>query len=400
MPEGFSIAILGGAGMMGRGVVRDLLSDLAVVPLREVRIHDASAAALAALGEEVADPRLALHPLDAADAASLNAAIRGADLCLNAVPTLLGHQMAIFEAALAARVPYMDLGGLGTFTVRQMAEDGRWREAGVTAVIGCGADPGMSNVLCRAAADRLDRVDAINLYWAAELVGPESPALAPPYSVSTVLAEYARPSTQFLGGAHVECPPMSGREWLDLPEPWGRCEFMFSPHSEQLTVPLAPAIAAKGIVEMTWRLHLPHREHEVWIGLVKAGFGDMAPVMVDGREVSPLRVLEAVIARNLDARAQEIPAQESYEIHLARARGSVGGRAVVARAQAVIRPSPRYAGYVDAGTSMNASIAAQLMLRDPPPPGVHAPEGAFDPETYLAECQRRGFDVAVSVEDA
>ena len=40
----------------------------------------------------------------------------GVDIVINAVPTLLGHQMAIFEACLAAGVTYTDLGGLGTYT--------------------------------------------------------------------------------------------------------------------------------------------------------------------------------------------------------------------------------------------------------------------------------------------
>ena len=107
--------------------------------------------------------------------------------------------------------------------------------------------------------------------------------------MSTVLAEYAHPSTQFLEGKHVTCAPMGGVEVLDLPAPWGRCEFMYSPHSEQLTVPLAEGIAEKGIREFTWKLHLPHREHEAWVGLVKAGFGDFnTPVEVNGVSVRPL----------------------------------------------------------------------------------------------------------------
>lgn len=398
MSDGFTIALLGGAGMMGQGIVRDLLSDRAVVPLREVRVHDASRARMEELSALVPDPRLSFHDLDVRDPAQLHTAVAGADLCLNAVPTLLGHQMAIFEAALDARVDYMDLGGLGTFTVKQMAWDDRFRAAGVSAVLGCGSDPGMSNVLCRAVADHLEEIDSIRLYWAAELIGPENPVLVPPYSVSTVLAEYARPSTQFLGGRHVECPPLSGREWLDLPEPWGRCEFMHSPHSEQLTVPLAEGIAEKGIREFTWKLHLPPREHEGWVGLVKAGFGDFdRPVTVDGQEVSPLKVLEALIRRNIEENRDRIPSQESHEIHFAIGRGRVGGRPATARAEVVIRPDPLYDGYVDAGTSMNASIAAQLLLKTPPRPGVRAPESTFDTATYLAECEKRRFAVSQSL---
>ena len=271
-------------------------------------------------------------------------------------------------------------------------------QAGVTAVLGVGSDPGMSNVICRAVADELEEIDSINLYWAAELVGPENPVLVPPYSLSTVLAEYARPSTQFLDGRHVECAPMTGREHLDLPEPWGRCEFMYSPHSEQLTVPLAQGIRDKGIKEFTWKLHLPHREHEAWVGLVKAGFGDFdEQVEVGGRPVKPLDVLQAVIARNIERNGDRIPAQDSHEIHLAIGRGRIGGAPATVRCEVVVRPDPLYAAYVDAATSMNASIAAQLILAHPKKPGVYAPEEYFSVASYFPELEKRNFAVRLQI---
>lgn len=392
------ISILGGAGLMGAGIARDLLSTLAIVPVTEVRIADAAPERMHALATELADPRVTLVDLDVTDPERLAAAIAGADLVVNSVPTLLGHQMTIFAAALAARVPYVDLGGLGTYTVQQMVWHERFREAGATAVIGVGADPGMSNVLCRAVADELDEIDAINLYWAAEFAGPENPILMPPYSVSTVLAEYAHPSTQFLDGKHVSCPPQTGRETLDLPAPWGRCEFMYSPHSEQLTVPLADGIREKGIREFTWKLHLPHREHEAWVGLVKAGFGNFdTPITVKGVTVKPLDVLNAVINRNIAENRDRIPEQESSEIHFAIGRGRKDGRPTTARAEVIVRPDPMYAPYVDAGTSMNASIAAQLILAEPRRPGVFAPEAYFTPARYFPELTKRKFKVSVDV---
>ena len=392
------ISVLGGAGMMGQGIVRDLLSERAIVPLSEVRICDSSRPRMEALRAALGDDRIHLVDLDVADPVGLDAALRGADLCINAVPTLAGHQMRIFEAALKARVAYVDLGGLGTFTVKQLEWRDRFRQAGVTAVLGVGSDPGMSNVICRAVADELEEIDSINLYWAAELVGPENPVLVPPYSLSTVLAEYARPSTQFLDGRHVECAPMTGREHLDLPEPWGRCEFMYSPHSEQLTVPLAQGIRDKGIKEFTWKLHLPHREHEAWVGLVKAGFGDFdEQVEVGGRPVKPLDVLQAVIARNIERNGDRIPAQDSHEIHLAIGRGRIGGAPATVRCEVVVRPDPLYAAYVDAATSMNASIAAQLILAHPKKPGVYAPEEYFSVASYFPELEKRNFAVRLQI---
>lgn len=386
------ITLLGGAGFMGAGIVRDLVSDRAIVDITAVRVCDAARGKMEALRDELGDPRLQLVDLDVTDPAGLEAAISGADICINCVPTLLGFQMAIFEAALAAKVAYIDLGGLGTFTVKQLAEHERFKAAGVTAVIGVGADPGMSNVICRAVADELDEIDKINLYWAAELVGDENPVLVPPYSVSTVLAEYAHESTQFYGGSHVTCPPMSGSEFLDLPEPWGCCEFMHSPHSEQLTVPLADGIKEKGIQEFSWKLHLPHREHEAWVGLVKAGFGDFNdPVEVGGVKVRPLDVLNKVIERNIKKNADKIPAQDSHEIHFAIGKGRKDGVETTVTVEVVVKPDALYAPYVDACTSMNGSIAAQLILANQKKPGVWAPEEYFDVATYFKELEKRKF---------
>lgn len=392
-----TIAVLGGAGMMGQGVIRDLLSDRAIVDIAEVRLFDTNRERMEALRDALGDPRLSLHELNVGDPQALAGSLDGADLCVNSIPTLAGFQMDIFAAALAAGVDYVDLGGLGIYTVRQLEWHERFRAAGVVAVLGVGADPGMSNVICRAVADELDEIDSIRLYWAATLNGPENPVLVPPYSVSTVLAEYAHPCIQFLDGRHVECEPQTGKEVIELPEPWGRCEFMYSIHSEQLTVPLADGIRQKGIKEFTWKLHLPQREHEAWVGLVKAGFGDFdKPVQIDGHAVRPLDVLNAVINRNIEANAHRIPVQQGSEIHFAIGRGRVGGRPATARCEVVVRSHPMYAGYVDAATSMNTSIAVQLMLRDERRPGVYAPEAYFDTKAYFAEAEKRHFSIALN----
>ncbi|HWW08565.1 saccharopine dehydrogenase family protein [Collimonas sp.] len=401
MKKKATIAILGGAGMMGQGIIRDLLSDRAIIDIAEVRLFDSHRARMVALREQLDDSRLTLHDLDVADPAALARSLAGADICINAVPTLAGHQMEIFAAALAAGVDYVDLGGLGTYTVKQLEWQERFRQAGVVAVLGVGADPGMSNVICRAVADQFDEVDSINLYWAATLTGPENPVLVPPYSVSTVLAEYAHPCIQFLDGRHVECQPLTGVETIDLPQPWGRCEFMYSVHSEQLTVPLADGIRQKGIKEFTWKLHLPHREHEAWVGLVKAGFGDFdRPVEVNGVPVRPLDVLNAVIHRNIAEKQDQIPQQQSHEIHFAIGRGRIGGKAASARCEVLVRPNPMYDGYVDAATSMNASIAVQLILSETRRPGVYAPEAYFDVQSYFREAEKRKFAITLTLDMA
>lgn len=388
------ILIVGGAGAMASGTARDLAAPYSR-HVDELVIADVSLDRAQALVREIGDRRLKPVALDVTDGAGLRALLAEADLCVNAVPTFAGHQMAIFDACLETRTTYVDYGGMGVYTVKQKARHAAWAEAGVTAVLGLGSDPGISNILCKAVAERLDRIDRINLYWAAKKFGPESPVLVPPYSVPTVLGEYANPSKQFLDGALRDVPPLSGHETLLLPEPWGRTDFMFTQHSEPLTVPFSDGIRDKGIREFTWKLHLPEREHEAWVGLVKAGFGEFDdPIAIDGAMIKPGRFLEAVIRRNIERHGHRIPETSSHELHLAIGTGERDGRPCMVNHAVIGSPDPFYDGYVDAGTSMGLSVGVQLIGDRPTKPGVWGPEEYFEVEPFFAELQRRRFKVA------
>ena len=392
------ILILGGAGLMSAGTARDLLSSLSS-GITKITAADSSADRLTALKEALPDPRLQTRLLDVNDRAALQLLLADCDLCVNGVPTFAGFQMAIFEACLEAKRTYVDFGGMGVYTIQQKAQHALWETAGVTAVVGLGADPGMSNIICRAVADRLDRIDRINLYWAATKIGPDSLVLVPPYSVSTVLAEYNNPSQQFLDGRLQEVPAQAGREIIDLPQPWGRTTFIHSQHSEPLTVPFSQGIAEKGIREFTWKLSLPQSDHEVWAGLVKAGFGAFdEPVTVKGVSVRPIDVLQAVIERHIQKNRDHIPAQESHEIHFAIGQGTCAGKRCRVTCRVIGHPHPLYDDYADAGTSMNMSIGVQQILSRPLRPGVWASEEYFPTDPFFAELRKRHFSIEIETD--
>lgn len=392
------ILMLGGAGLMSAGTARDLLSDLSS-GVKKVIAADANPDRLSALKKSLPDPRLETRLFDVNDRAALRTLLAECDLCINGVPTFAGFQMDIFDACREAMRTYVDYGGMGVYTVRQKAEHETWKKTGVTAVIGLGSDPGLSNIICRAVADQLDRIDRINLYWAATKVGPESPVLVPPYSLSTVLAEYANPSQQFLNGTLQEVPAQAGAEVIHLREPWGRTAFIHSQHSEPLTVPFSEGIAEKGIREFTWKLSLPARDHEAWAGLVKAGFGAAnEPITVGGVSVRPLDVLQAVIDRNIRENQERIPTQEAHEIHFAVGHGERDGQPCRVTCSVIGRPDPLYDHYADAGTSMNMSIGVQQILSKPPRPGVWAAEEYFQSEPFFAELRKRHFSIEIETE--
>lgn len=380
---------------MSAGTARDLLSGLSS-GITKVVAADANGERLDALKKSLGDSRLETRVFDVNDRAALRGLLTDCDVCINGVPTFAGFQMAIFEACLEAKRAYVDYGGMGVYTVKQKAQHEAWKKAGVTAVVGLGSDPGLSNIICRAVADRLDRVDKINLYWAATKIGPESPVLVPPYSVSTILAEYANPSQQFLDGRLQEVPAQAGVEMIDLPEPWRRTAFMHSQHSEPLTVPFSEGIKEKGIREFTWKLSLPERDHEAWIGLVKAGFAaEDEAITVKGVSVRPLDVLQAVIDRNMKKNRSRIPAQESHEIHFAIGQGTRDGKKSRVTCRVIGHPHPFYDDYVDAGTSMNMSIGVQQMLKGALRPGVWAAEEYFEADAFFAELRKRHFEIEI-----
>lgn len=392
------ILIVGGAGLMSAGTARDLLSGLSS-GISGIIAADANAERLESLKRSLPDSRLQTRVFDVNDGAALRALLADCDLCINGVPTFAGFQMAIFEACLEAKRPYVDYGGMGVYTVKQKAQHEKWRSAGATAVVGLGSDPGMSNIICRAVADRLDSIERIRLYWAATKIGADSPVLVPPYSVSTVLAEYSNPSQQFLEGRLQEVAAQAGEESIDLPHPWGRTTFIHSQHSEPLTVPFAEGIREKGIREFTWKLSLPRRDHETWAGLVKAGFdGENEPITVKGVTVRPWDVLQAVIDRNMKKNADRIPRQEVHEIHLAIGQGMRNGKRCKVTCRVIGHPDPLYDDYVDAGTSMNMSIGVQQMLRKPMKPGVWAAEEYFEAEAFFAELKKRRFCIEMETE--
>lgn len=380
---------------MSAGTARDLLSGLSS-GVTKIVAADASAERLDALKRSLNDSRIETRVFDVNDRSALVALLADCDICINGVPTFAGFQMTIFEACLEARRAYVDYGGMGVFTVKQKAQHETWKKAGVTAVVGLGSDPGLSNIICRAVADRLDWIEKINLYWGATKIGPDSPVLVPPYSVSTILAEYANPSQQFLDGRLQEVPAQAGAETIDLPEPWGRTTFIHSQHSEPLTVPFSEGIAEKGIREFTWKLSLPERDHEAWIGLVKAGFdAENDPISVKGVSVRPLDVLQAVIDRNMKKNKQRIPSQESHEIHFAIGHGTRDGKACRVTCRVIGHPHPLFDDYVDAGTSMNMSIGVQQILKRPLRPGVWAAEEYFEADAFFAELKKRHFEVEI-----
>jgi saccharopine dehydrogenase-like NADP-dependent oxidoreductase len=148
----------------------------------------------------------------------LEAALRDAEAVAACLPYRLN--LSVMEAALAARCPYADLGGLYHVTLDQLRLDQRFRDAGVPAVLGIGMAPGITNLLARLGADRLDEVDSVELYNGSVERGG---GFGVPYSAETILDEFTMPATPRSPRSRQRSPASAtcGGAWLFRPT-WRR----------------------------------------------------------------------------------------------------------------------------------------------------------------------------------
>ena len=83
------------------------------------------------------------------------------DVVLNCASYRLN--VSVMRAALRARVPYIDLGGLYHVTLDQLALHEDFAQAGLTALLGMGSAPGITNVMAGALAAQMDRVEEVHV---------------------------------------------------------------------------------------------------------------------------------------------------------------------------------------------------------------------------------------------
>jgi saccharopine dehydrogenase-like NADP-dependent oxidoreductase len=313
-------------------------------------------------------------------------AFRGADAVAACIPYRLN--LEAMEAALAANVPYGDLGGLFHVTLRQLGLHDRFREAGVPAIIGVGCCPGISNVLARAAADRLDEVRSIDILDGSM---EDVAGFGVPYSMDTILDEFVRPAMVFEGGRMREVPPASGAIRYRFPEPLGEMEAFYTLHSEPATLPRS----IDGVRDVRWRLALPPKVVENFRLLVTLGLASEDPIDTASGKVVPRDVLRALLA----TAGQRQDGPSDLEVLVVEAKGTLGGRPARFRGMATFRPTPEGIGAGPFGTSIPLAVAARWLAEGRVPPGVHPPETAFRADEFLQALEGEGVELSLTVEN-
>ncbi|WP_280232759.1 saccharopine dehydrogenase family protein [Nocardia cyriacigeorgica] len=156
------VTVVGGAGAMGRKAVETLTS---FDEITEVKVldRDVSALSLIDLGEN--ELRKLTPVVVDALADDLVPHLEGSAVVVSTLGpfTIFGER--VLGAAVDARIDYVDINDDWEPTLAALEWDERARAAGITALIGMGASPGVSNVLAARAAAELDTVHELYTGW-------------------------------------------------------------------------------------------------------------------------------------------------------------------------------------------------------------------------------------------
>lgn len=376
-----------GVGAMGPVVVGDLASSSHV---HQITIADLNEGRVKALAKKLAKKKVKARVVNVDDEKSLVKLLQGHHVVINCTP--YRKNVAVMEAALRAGAHYLDLGGLYHETRRQLKLHTKFRKAGLLAILGIGGSPGITNVMTRYAAERLDRIKEIQIRVASVLPGEAGNPLSLPYSLATILEELTKPPVLYTKGRFANVEPLSGQERIVFPEPLGAVEAIYTLHSELATLPVS--FREKGIREVSFKVAFPALFFQRLRLLIDLGFAGAESIEVNGTRIVPRDYLSQLVA-NLP-RQEKPPA--SYGVLRVEVHGKKGRQHRKYELDLFRGPRPEYPDVNPTAitTGLPPSIVGQMMASGRiQARGVLPPEACVEPEPFFLELEKRGLKVTV-----
>ncbi|UCD97223.1 MAG: saccharopine dehydrogenase NADP-binding domain-containing protein [Candidatus Bathyarchaeota archaeon] len=162
------IAVIG-AGLMGPTIALDCLESTGV---EEVQLIDVSEERLKKAAIDLGNPsKLKLQSQDVLDRVSFASAMKDIDVVCIALPRSLSPR--VIRNAIAAQVNAVDLSDLPKQDWEDIDESAK--KADVTIIPGCGLEPGLTEILAAHGMDKLDSVEAVNIWCGGLPQDPKPP---------------------------------------------------------------------------------------------------------------------------------------------------------------------------------------------------------------------------------
>jgi saccharopine dehydrogenase-like NADP-dependent oxidoreductase len=187
--------------------------------------------------------------VDVTDESALLRLFSGAAVVLNTVGPFFRLGPPVLRAAIKAGCHYLDINDDWESTEAMLAMDEDARARGVTAVIGMGASPGISNLLATTALRELDLVEELYAGFDLDAAMPETRGPTPCAATVHGVHQLTGTIRVFDGGRFVDEPPMR-RVDLDYPGLGPRTGWTMG-HPEAITFPRYFSSLRRSLILMT-----------------------------------------------------------------------------------------------------------------------------------------------------
>jgi len=365
------VLVLGGCGAMGKAIVRDLNDNPEV---NEIVIGDVNLTKANAYAKEVGSQKISVKKVDIENQDQLIKACRGVNVVANA--SWYEFNLDVMKAALKTKSHYLDLGGLYHVSKKQLKLDKDFKKAGITAILGIGASPGITNVLAGYGASKLDSVREVHIRTGAKGGGGFA------YSAKTILDEVTMNPVIFENGKFKEVEPLSGKERYRLPSPVDEVDGFYSIHSELATLPFT----IKGIKKVTFRVGFsPSLLQKVNV-LLELGLLNTNQISIKGDKISPKDFLY-----NYLGTLTAPPSMDEFKSLQVEVIGKKGGVIKKLFFETVVKSSKKWNLRATAiWTGVPAAITAHWLGNGKIlSKGVLPPEVGIDPEAFISELAKR-----------
>ncbi|MFQ5998452.1 MAG: saccharopine dehydrogenase family protein [Candidatus Bathyarchaeia archaeon] len=376
------VLLLGGAGGMGSVAARDLVESEEVSNLI---ISDFDVKKARTLANELGYSKTEAEFCDVTNESQLIEIMRDVDVVANA--TWFEHNLLVTKAAIKMRKNYVDLGGLYHMTLKQLELEQQARDAEIAVILGCGAAPGLTNILVSLAASKLDAVEEIKISEG-RIDKSESPR--PTHSIRSIFEGWTNPAIVYRDFKYEHIPALTQREIIRYPEPVGELEHYYYIHSEIATLPRF----IKGVKNVSFMNSHPEMKKLrplVDLGLISSKNEHLE---INGAKITPRDFIISYFSN--------LPQSETSEEYWATkviVKGQKNDETLVYEYDSItpsyIKWGARVIAYV---TGVALSVGAQLLgKRRVKARGVIPPEVAFKPEEFLREIGKRQISVRETV---
>jgi len=315
MTENINILIVG-AGAQGAPCAAILARQPGV---RRILLGTRELADAASVRDRIGSPKVVAAEFDARQPDAIGRSVREslgkADVVIDLTPSFIS--VHVMEAALALGAHYVNTAACPEHLAQLIAGKpldlaGRFVSAGRTALLGCGASPGVVNIICRRYCDELETVERIEIRCGFHIPAQKEmvKTWAPSWCPEQQYFDYCDPPCLFHGGRHEHMPVFHEPETYDFGGNLGEIQLTHHAHDEQYSLPLT---IGKGIQYCCYKFPF----EPAIATFFATGFTQDRVVEVEGGKVKAIDVLMALVPRPVEVAVLDPQVQKNLVPYIA-----------------------------------------------------------------------------------